>query len=108
MQTPEANKILERILKDFQKNGMDSAVLIPEFQKAREYALKEEDPLITRALRLAWQHLEANNSFEVPFLEDGETADENFDYFVNLMIKSTNTINRDELREMTNMLQKLA
>lgn len=108
MQTPEANKILEHILTTVQKSDLLATKLIPDLQKAREYALKENDPLITRALRLAWQHLETNNSFDISFLEEAEAANENFEYFINLMIKSSNTINRDELREMTNMLQKLA
>lgn len=108
MRTAEANKILEKIQKTVEKDGINADKLIPELQKAREYALKEEDPLVTRALRLAWQHLESNGGFEVAFLEEAETQEENFTYMISLMEKCENTYNRDELREMTNLMQSMA
>ena len=48
---------------DIAKNGINAATQIPLIKEAREYALKEEDPLVTRALRLAWQHVEENKGF---------------------------------------------
>lgn len=50
MHTQEANAILEKIQKSVDKNGIDTDAIIPQLQKAREYALKENDPLLTRAL----------------------------------------------------------
>lgn len=108
MQTAEANKILEGIIADTEKSGIQPDAFIPKLQKAREFALKENDPLITRALRLAWQHLEANEGFQLAFLEEAETQEENFVYFLSLCVKSDNTYNRDELRDMTNQLQETA
>jgi hypothetical protein len=108
MRTPEANNVLEKIQKLVEKDGIKTDKLIPLLQEAREFALKEEDPLLTRALRLCWQHLEANEGFELAYLEDEESTQENFLYLISLAIKSENTYNRDELREMTNMLQALA
>jgi hypothetical protein len=108
MRTAEANTILEKILKQVEKNGIQPDKLIPLLQQVREFALKEEDPLLTRALRLCWQHLEANEGFDLTYLEDGETTEENFTYLISLAIKSENTYNRDEIREMTNMLQATA
>ena len=108
MRTAEANTILEKILKQVEKNGIQPDKLIPLLQQVRELALKEEDPLLTRALRLCWQHLEANEAFDLTYLEDGESTEENFTYLISLAIKSENTYNRDEIREMTNMLQAMA
>lgn len=108
MRTAEANTILEKIQKHVEKNGIQPDKLIPLLQQAREFALKEEDPLLTRALRLCWQHLEANEAFDLTYLEDGESTEENFTYLISLAIKSENTYNRDEIREMTNMLQATA
>ncbi len=108
MRTPEANSILEKVIQSVEKNGIDASAIIPELQKAREYALKEEDPLLTRALRLAWQHLEANESFDIDLAEDIETMEENFVYFLQLCLRCENSLNRDELREMTTSLQQLA
>jgi len=108
MHTAEANKILDSIQTVVEKKGLDTEALIPELQKAREFALIENDPLLTRALRLLWQHLEANSGFEVSYLEEAETQEENFTYLIALMQKSDNTYNRDEIREMTNLMQSMA
>jgi hypothetical protein len=105
MQSNEANAILEKIQKSVDKSGIDADSIIPQLQKAREYALKDNEPLLTRALRLAWQHLEANGGFEISYLEDAESQEENFSYMLSLMIKSDNNYNRDELREITNLMQ---
>lgn len=108
MRTAEANKILDKIQSIIEKKGLDTESLIPELQKARELALKENDPLLTRALRLAWQHLETNGAYEVAYLEEAETQEENFTYLISLMQKSDNTYNRDEIREITNLMQSMA
>jgi hypothetical protein len=66
--------------------------------------------LVTRALRLAWQHLESNETFALNYLleeDENATSDDNLLYMLNLCLKSENTYNRDELREMTNQLQEM-
>ncbi|MCL9981297.1 MAG: hypothetical protein NBV77_07630 [Bacteroidia bacterium] len=108
MQNSKANEILEKAIASIEKNGIDASTLIQPLQEAREYALKENDPLVTRALRLAWQHLEANETFDAPLAEDMETAEDNLVYFLSLCVKSQHELNRTELREMTNQLQELA
>jgi len=107
MNTAEANKILDGIVEQVEKSAIKSDKLIPLIQKAREYALKENDPLVTRALRLLWQHLESHEGFELAFFEEAESQEENLSYFISLCRKSDNQYNRDELREMTNMLQEM-
>ena len=77
-------------------------------QEVRSLAKSENDPLLTRALRLAWQHIEANDYFEIPLAEEIESAEENFVFFLSLCLKSDNEINREELRAMTSQLQELA
>lgn len=111
MQTEAANKELNKLIADIEKNGIQPETQIPAIQKIRDYALKENDPLVTRALRLAWQHLESNGDFTLNFLaeeDENATSTDNLVYMLSLCIKSENTYNRDELREMTNQLQELA
>jgi len=108
MRTQEANNILNQVIESVEKNGIKADKIIPQLQKAREIALQEQDPLLTRALRLAWQHLETNDAFDIDLAEDIETPEENFTYFLQLCVRCENTLNRDELREMTNNLQQLA
>jgi hypothetical protein len=108
MVTAEANKLLDKLTQDIEKNGISPEKNIVVIQQIREFALKENDPLITRALRLLWQHLESNSAFQLTFLEESDSPEENMLYMLNLCKKSENTYNRDELREMTNLLQELA
>lgn len=110
MLTPEANEQLTKLISGIEKNGIQADKNIPAIQSIREFALKENDPLVTRALRLAWQHLESNDTFQLNFLEEEDetaTAEDNLIYLLNLCLKSENTYNRDELREMTNQLQEM-
>jgi hypothetical protein len=110
MVTEQANKDLDKLISDIEKNGIVPDKNIAAIQKIREYALKESDPLVTRALRLAWQHIEGNDGFELNYLaeeDENATPTDNLLYLLSLCKKSENTYNRDELREMTNMLQRL-
>lgn len=107
MRSPEAQKIVDKILGIVEKEGIATAKLIPLIQNLREFALSEEDPLVTRTLRLTWQHLEANEAFDISYLEEAETQEENFVYMFELIKNSDNKYNRDEIREITNMLQAL-
>ena len=108
MRTEKANSILEKVIKMVEKDGIVADKMISLLQEAREFALQENDPLVTRALRLAWQHLEANEAFTIDLAEDIEDETENFIYFLSLCVRCENEINRTELREMTNNLQAVA
>jgi hypothetical protein len=95
------------MIAEIREQGIDTASLIPRLQEIRELALKEEDPLLVRALRLCWQHITENDGFHLAFVEEAETQEENLSYMLELMVRSDNKYNRDELREMTNMLQQM-
>ena len=107
MRNPKGNEILKKLISEVENNGI-SASLIAPLQEAREIAKSENDPLITRSLRLLWQHIEANNSFEIPLAEEIESATDNLVFFISLCVKSDNELNRDELRVMTQHLQEMA
>ncbi len=108
MQSEKANELLNKAIKSVEKNGIVASAIVPHLKAAREYALLENDPLLTRALRLAWQNLEANDAFETELAEEIETPEDNLVYFLSLCLKSENVLNRDELRLMTNGLQQVA
>jgi hypothetical protein len=111
MNTESANKELDTLIGDIEKNGIQPENQITRIQKIRESALKENDPLITRALRLTWQHMESSGGFTLNYLleeDEDATPQDNLVYMLSLCRKSDNTYNRDELREMTNMLQEMA
>ena len=68
----------------------------------------EEDPLITRSIRLVYEHLESNSGWEFQTLEDSEEVEENLSYLVSLYAKSENKYNRDEIREIANNMTAAA
>ena len=108
MRNAKSNKTLEKLIGIVDSEGIQTGKLIKPLQEIREIAKQEKDPLVTRALRLAWQHLEANESFNIPLAEEIETETENLSYFLSLCIKNENDFNREDLREMTKNLQELA
>ena len=108
MRTTEANQILNTVIESVEKSGINADSIISHLQTAREHALTENDPLVTRALRLAWQHVESNDAFDIELAEEIETSEENFVYFLSLIVRCENALNRDELRVMTNQLQAVA
>lgn len=108
MLTKEANDILNNVIESVEKSGIHAESITNNLQMAREHALKENDPLVTRALRLAWQHIESNETFEIELAEEIESAEDNFVYFLSLIVRCENALNRDELRVMTNQLQEVA
>ncbi len=102
MKSSKANELIDKILKEIEKNSVNADTLIPMFKELRDMARAEQDPLITRSVRLVYEHLEANGGWEFQTLEDSEEVEENLSYLVSLYAKSENKYNRDEIREIAN------
>jgi len=115
MKTLKANKKLDAIIVDIEENGI-SVDTIDELKSLRELALTEDDPLITKVLRLAYEYLEENDSFDIEVQyeedEDGnqypiELSDEdNLIYLLNLLKKADHRINREEIKEYRTALKE--
>jgi hypothetical protein len=82
----------------------------------REDALKDEDPLLAKTFRLAAEYIKENEVFdhtvEKEENEDGEefllepgTDAENMIYLLQLIKKSENKFNREEIKEMRTFLK---
>lgn len=102
MKSSKANELIDKILKEIEKNSVNAETLIPMFKELRDLAKAEQDPLITRSIRLVYEHLETNGGWEFQTLEDSEEVEENLSYLVSLYAKSENKYNRDEIREIAN------
>ncbi|MBC7426545.1 MAG: hypothetical protein H7321_08420 [Bacteroidia bacterium] len=106
MKNLKANDLIAKISKEIETNSVNATVLVPLLKELRDMAKSEEDPLITRSIRLAYEHLEANNGWEFQTLEDSDEVEENLLYLVSLYTKSDNKYNRDEIREIANKMTK--
>lgn len=108
MKQSKANELITKITTTVEKKGIAADTIIPMLQELRGHALQEQDPLVTRSIRLAYEHLENNDGWEFQTLteDEGEEAsdspEENFLYLVTLWERSENKINRDEIRTIAN------
>lgn len=75
MESKEGLALIEKIQKDLDRNGLISNTIVEDLKKLRPYAIEEEDPTLTKVIRLTYEHIEENNGFEIPVPED-EPIDE--------------------------------
>ncbi|OYQ46752.1 hypothetical protein CHU92_01340 [Flavobacterium cyanobacteriorum] len=70
MENPSAQKLIKKIQLDLFRNGFDAETLVTDLKKLREYSLEEQNPTLTKAIRLAYEHIEANGAFLIPIPDD--------------------------------------
>ena len=116
MKTAIANKKLEEIIAKVQKDGVLYTGIVDDLKELREQALKEQDPLVVKVLRLTYEFLQENESFNVQAQyeedEDGneypiEIEDqENLLYLLNLLKNADHKINREEIKDYRSSLKQ--
>ncbi len=110
-----ANQKLESIIKKVEKDGVKAKNLVEDLKELRAYALQEQDPLVTKVLRLSYEFLTKNKAFNVQaqYEEDEEENEypleieekENILYLLNLLMKSDHKINREEIKDYRTALK---
>jgi len=106
MQNQEANTQIEKIVKAAEKGKFDEKLIVL-LKALRPYALAENDPLLTRSIRLCYEFIAATEGFDITMPEDAEIEGddaEKFLYICGLWQKSENKYNRDELREIADAI----
>jgi len=76
VENPSALKLINKIQLDLFKKGFEAEVLVADLKKLREYSLEENNPVLTKAIRLAYEHIEANGAFLIPIPDDEPLDDE--------------------------------
>lgn len=123
MKNTKAQELIKKILENLDHSGIITNTLIQDLQALRPYAVEEKEPVIAKAIRLTYEHIEAYNTFaigipedepiedpevdfeEVPEKEAIETKpDENLAYLVSLMKDAENRRNLEEIREFNEAL----
>ena len=115
MKLIEANQKIEKIIAKVEKDGLKAKKLVDDLKELRGFALKEQDPLVTKVLRLSYEYLNENNSFDVQaqFEEDEEENEypieiednENFLYLLNLLVRADHKVNREEIKDYRTALK---
>jgi hypothetical protein len=116
MKTAIANKKLEAIIAKAEQEGILYAGIVDDLKELREQALKEQDPLVVKVLRLTYEFLQDRDGFDVQaqFEEDEEGQEypleieekENFLYLLNLLKNADHKINREEIKDYRTALKE--
>ena len=116
MKTAIANKKLETIISKVESEGIAYKELVEDLKELREQALKEQDPLVGKVLRLSYEFLQDRKAFDVQaqYEEDEEGNEypleiedqENFLYLLNLLKNAEHKINREEIKDYRTALKQ--
>ncbi len=114
MENKQALKLIEKIQKELFKDNFEVSEIVAELKKLREITLELNNPVVTKALRLAYEHIENNNGFFIG-IPDDEPVDsketeiqaniseennvESFNYFLSLLTDLDKKNNVLDLRE---------
>jgi hypothetical protein len=116
MKIAAANKKLDSIIEKVEKEGVLAKGLVEDLKELREFALKEQDPLVTKVLRLTCEFLTEREAFDVQaqYEEDEEENEypieiednENLLYLLNLLKNADHKINREEIKDYRTSLKE--
>lgn len=119
MENPNAQKLIKKVQSDLITNGLIVEDIVADLKKLREYALLEEKPVLVKAIRLTYEHIQNNNGFliEIPSDEPVEEIEDNLNlleptndleslnYILSLFKDIENKHNLADLKEYNSKLQ---
>ncbi|MDA8714815.1 hypothetical protein OAW23_05970 [Flavobacteriales bacterium] len=132
MKNQEALAIIDQMKKEISKSGIVAEKLVVNLKKLRPFAIEEEDPSLTKVIRLTYEHLEEKGSFNIPIPEevvneeeeeleetpveeekapveemDDAAKCESLDYLLSIMINcDENELNREDLIGYRNLMME--
>ncbi|HET8808713.1 MAG TPA: hypothetical protein VFM65_00420 [Flavobacteriaceae bacterium] len=123
MKNPEAQKLIKKILNDLDHAGIITNTLVKNLQELRPFAVEENEPVIAKAIRLTFEHVETYQTFAIPIPQDDPIEDvevdfemekvedesetdpvESLSYLISLMKDAENRLNMQEIREYNEAL----
>ncbi|MBI2279133.1 MAG: hypothetical protein HYU68_00345 [Bacteroidetes bacterium] len=121
MENLEGNKLIVKLQRDLAKSGIVKDNLVKGLKELRPLAMAENDPTLTKVIRLAYEHIEQTGTFSIPIpadeaivegeeletmdMEDFDNKRESLDYLLSLMLDRKNPTNRQDLMEYRDMLK---
>ncbi len=92
-------------------DGFQWEPVVIALKRIRPEVIKYKDPLVVKVLRLAYEHIEENEAFEIEYFEEDDELQEDmtdFEYFVELLKGRRNASNREELKAYRDLLYESA
>jgi hypothetical protein len=129
MESIEGNKLIVKLQKDLAKNGVKKIdAIVKDLKDLRPYALEEQDPTLTKVIRLTYEHIEDNKTFNIPLppeeaidaaddddheeaqlilneIKTDEDRVESLDYLFSLMLDRKNPSNIQDMYEYRDALK---
>ncbi|MES2798379.1 MAG: hypothetical protein V4638_00055 [Bacteroidota bacterium] len=115
MKLAVANQKLDSIIEKVNKKGLKADKLVDDLKELRELSLKEQDPLVTKVLRLTYEFLIDRENFDVQaqYEEDEEgnefpieiESKDNLLYLLTLLKNAEHKINREEIKDYRSALK---
>lgn len=128
MESIEGNKLIVKLQKDLAKNGVKKLDgIVKGLKELRPYALEEQDPTLTKVIRLTYEHIEENKTFNIPLppeeaievdedeeesqmilneIKTDEDRVESLDYLFSLMLDRKNPSNVQDMYEYRDALKE--
>lgn len=109
MENTNAIKLVTQIQKNISQKKFEANEIVSELKKIREISLQEKNPTITKALRLAYEHIDSNKAFYISIPGENENEDleteyttendlDSFNYFLSLLLDQTKKNNVLDLK----------
>lgn len=78
MKTINALALINDIIEEINENGFQPDMVVSQLKELRGYALEEKNPVATKALRLAYEHIALHQEFAIQYMgeEDEDEEDE--------------------------------
>lgn len=119
-----AQKLIDKIISDLDQNGIVTNTLIEDLKELRPYSVKEKRPVVAKAIRQIYEHVEEFNTFAIPIPKDEEIIDEEGEvintnmentsptesllYLMSLIRNEEHRQNKQEIRQYNDALKAYA
>jgi len=98
-------EIVAKLKSDLSGASYNSELVIEHLKELREFFKSHlNEPGLVRMIRLAYEDIEANGDYTFLFLEE-EDSKANLEYLVDLLADHANKYNREELREIRDLME---
>lgn len=76
MTNQKALKLIDKIINDLERNGIITNTVVADLKELRPYSVDEKRPVVAKAIRQVYQHIEEFDTFAIPIPQAEEILDE--------------------------------